>query len=470
MNRLLYQYNLDLTTWIYLASLLVLTIYFKFSSLLRVRNLDLICVVALTPGLWLLREPGAEQVGQIWIFVWGLVVALRLLLDPILVRRPLLEPNLNTGGLLFLGLALMIFLIGHITLRDPQSGWPQPASPTRGALVETDRAARPELPVLFASHQVDDVETGEQREPTGSTATATLPPLVAPTPWQHAPFFDWLDQGAQVVAGGARFTTVDGTVLGPAAILRKILAVVALLALVGGMVTIGYRHFGNAQTGISVTVLFLTLPYTAMQVGRCEYNLPAALLVWAVCAYRWPLISGTLIGLAGGMIYYPLFLVPLFSSFYWQRGLLRFWLGCGFATAGLWLLVGFGVGWSVLGTHLWQTFQMGVGEPPSGHGQLWGALLDPAFRLPIQVAFLVMCGSFILWPVRKNLGNLMSCTAAVLVASQFWHLWEPSASVAWCLPLFLLTVFRPNLEDRVALFVLGQGWRLRPAVPHQLAA
>jgi hypothetical protein len=30
--------------------------------------------------------------------------------------------------------------------------------------------------------------------------------------------------------------------------------------------------------------------------------------------------------------------------------------------------------------------------------------------------------------------------------------------VAWYLPLFLLTVFRPNLEDRVALTVLGEGW------------
>ena len=30
--------------------------------------------------------------------------------------------------------------------------------------------------------------------------------------------------------------------------------------------------------------------------------------------------------------------------------------------------------------------------------------------------------------------------------------------MAWYLPLMLLTIFRPNLEDRVALSVLGEGW------------
>jgi hypothetical protein len=35
--------------------------------------------------------------------------------------------------------------------------------------------------------------------------------------------------------------------------------------------------------------------------------------------------------------------------------------------------------------------------------------------------------------------------------------------MAWYLPLFLLTVFRPNLEDRVAASVVGEGWQLGKA-------
>jgi hypothetical protein len=35
--------------------------------------------------------------------------------------------------------------------------------------------------------------------------------------------------------------------------------------------------------------------------------------------------------------------------------------------------------------------------------------------------------------------------------------------MAWYLPLLLLTVFRPNLEDRVALTVLTERWLPRRA-------
>ena len=33
------------------------------------------------------------------------------------------------------------------------------------------------------------------------------------------------------------------------------------------------------------------------------------------------------LGLAAGVIYYPLFLLPLWCSFYWRRGLVRFVVG-----------------------------------------------------------------------------------------------------------------------------------------------
>jgi hypothetical protein len=49
----------------------------------------------------------------------------------------------------------------------------------------------------------------------------------------------------------------------------------------------------------------------------------------------------------------------------------------------------------------------------------------------------------------------MSCSAALMVAAQFWHGFGGGLFVAWFLPLLLLTIFRPNLEDRVALKVIG---------------
>ena len=42
-----------------------------------------------------------------------------------------------------------------------------------------------------------------------------------------------------------------------------------------------------------------------------------------------------------------------------------------------------------------------------------------------------------------------------MVAAQFWHGYGGGLYIAWFLPLLLLTIFRPNLEDRVALKVIG---------------
>jgi hypothetical protein len=82
----------------------------------------------------------------------------------------------------------------------------------------------------------------------------------------------------------------------------------------------------------------------------------------------------------------------------------------------------------------------------------------PAYRLPVLAAFVALCGSLAVWPAQKNLGTLMSCSAAVMLGTQFWHAGGGGLYMGWYLPLLLLTIFRPNLEDRIALSVLGEGW------------
>ena len=89
---------------------------------------------------------------------------------------------------------------------------------------------------------------------------------------------------------------------------------------------------------------------------------------------------------------------------------------------------------------------------------IWNLGWEPLYRLPVITAFLVLSISMALWPAQKNLGTLLSCTGAVMIGTQFWHGFGGGLYMAWYLPLLLLTVFRPNLEDRVALSVLGEGW------------
>ena len=42
-----------------------------------------------------------------------------------------------------------------------------------------------------------------------------------------------------------------------------------------------------------------------------------------------------------------------------------------------------------------------------------------------------------------------------MLSTQFWAAFGGGVSLAWYLPVLLLTIFRPNLEDRIALSVLS---------------
>ena len=95
-------------------------------------------------------------------------------------------------------------------------------------------------------------------------------------------------------------------------------AISAHLAVVIGMVLVGYRHFDNIHTGVAAATLYLLAFYTSQMTGQVDHVVPAALLVWAVVAYRRPMIAGVFMGMAVGVIYYPWFLLPLWCGFYWR--------------------------------------------------------------------------------------------------------------------------------------------------------
>ncbi len=206
-------------------------------------------------------------------------------------------------------------------------------------------------------------------------------------------------------------------------------------------------------------MLYLLLPYTANMTGRVDHALPGALVLWAVVAYRKPVIAGGLIGLAIGSSYYPVFLLPLWCSFYWERGIRRFVSG---VVASL----------GILAVILWFTSpnaEVFLGQLRQMFGWIFPGDVslegfwalegnDPVFRLPVLAAFLVMIFTLSIWPAQKNLGTLMSCSAAVLLGSQFWKAHDGGLFMGWYLPVLLLVVFRPNLENRVALSMLDPDW------------
>jgi hypothetical protein len=93
---------------------------------------------------------------------------------------------------------------------------------------------------------------------------------------------------------------------------------------------------------------------------------------------------------------------------------------------------------------------------------IWALGWNQWYRLPILVAFMVLSVSFIFWPTEKNIGTLVSYSAAIMVAVQFWHGFGGGLYMAWYLPMVLLVFFRPNLNGRVAIAELKEtNWRNR---------
>jgi hypothetical protein len=482
MSEILLHYQkVDPTTWVYLSSLLMIGLFFQFNRFWSVRNLDLVLLILLAPGLLMVNqareaasalappapdgalaqlppavtvqdaaseqsssapEPAAAPgqaalaghrhlayVGYLWLFAVSLVWLVRMLIDPTMVRRPLLEPNATKGCLVFLGASLFIFLMANVITSNP--------SP------DDLRAAKVGQSLLDRVDQKD-----------GKTELAEY--------WRYGPGYYFLH--ALPIIPTHPFIRGDQPESSRAhELVAKTMAISSHLAVVAALIIIGYWHFENIKMGIGAALLYLMLPYTAQMTGHVDHVLPAALLLWAVVFYRRPALAGICIGLATSVVYYPLFLLPLWISFYWQRGLARFVMGVlGSVAVMVFSLAFVSDDFLSFWMKLRQMFALWRPRIEGLHG-IWELGWDPWYRLPIIVACVALSVWLAIWPAHKNLGTLLSCSAAVMVAVQFWHGFGDGGGMymAWYLPLLLMTVFRPNLEDRVALSVLGEGWFTR---------
>jgi hypothetical protein len=377
-----------------------------------------------------------EKFGFLWLFGAGGLLLVRLLLDPTMVRRPLLEPNLTIGGLTFIGCSLFVFLMANVI---------------------TSRTTHDDLQGPLAADQLlhrqvlDEPNLRPEYGP-GFSLIYLLPNISTMT----------LRDGGELAIDPAE--RISGY-----AIAAKAVAILSHLAIVLGIVFIGHWHFNNLKMGIGAAVLYLMLPYTAQMTGRVPHVLPAALLVWAVAAYRRPVWAGAFIGLAIGVIYYPLFLVPLWTSFYLRRGAMRFAAGV-LATLALvaFSLVFVSADLPSYWMQLRNMFGLRAPQMENLDG-IWGLGWDPWYRITVLAAFLTLSLGLAFWPAQKNLGTLLSCSAAIMVMVQFWHGYGGGLYMAWYLPLLLLTIVRPNLEDRIAVSVLGEGWfrRNRQRTPYR---
>lgn len=508
MDELLIQYQpIAPATWAYVSSLLTIGLFFKFNRIWSVRNLDLFAIILLAPGILMVHagqtsksadefavaagpeaaadieseadEPPSESGGDaarpaevaadddgptvadggaapttsradvlkrtgysLLFAACGLLLA-RLLIDPAMIRRPLLEPNLLPGGMAFIGCSLFVFLTANVATGPPN------ASALAGAVAAERLAA------------------GEARPDDLAPAAEPTPEAAADGLAQYGPGYPLLFVLPNISTSRVMASPVDDEALRPGRVrvaTARVMAVLSQLAIVAGMIVIAYIHFDNVRTGVAAATLYLLLPYTAIMTGRVDHCLPAALLVWTVAAYRRPLLAGVLLGLCSGVIYYTFWLLPLWISFYWQRGAKRFLQGFGLSV--LVLVVVLALSSSGIGQFFSHVGQMiGFRWPLEVDADGFWNVHHPYYRAPVLAAFVVLSLSMALWPAQKNLGTLLSCSASVMLAAQFWHAHGGGTFMAWFLPLTLMAIFRPNLEDRVALAVLGDAWFERTHSP-----
>lgn len=503
--------RIDESTWMYVSSFLILSFFFKFNRAWSIRNLDLFLIILLAPGLLLIQsgrlehnrflqqqrqlekqsleseslesmpesdsqgtqprpapvinqasfqqaanattdelpsdpidddlidddlieideravadrdmnEPGLarQRFGYFWMFGVGGLIMIRMLVDPLFVRRPNLEPNLSIGGMVFMGVSLLLFVLANLATYSPGK--------------EDIQGARNAVKMLKleASSETEDQDL-VQRGP-GYRLLYLLPVLST---------FENSDQlqatGTDAASDQYRFV-----------IASKSVAITSQVLIVLGLIMFCHYHFGSFHIGVGIATIYMLLPYTAIFTGNVLHTVPAAMMIWGLVYLRRPLVAGIFLGLATGVSYYPLFLLPLWISFYWERGSRR--MLAGFLFSILLCIVGLFFTSSNLDEFVRQLQAMFAFWFPIMNNLegIWAIGPNQIWRQPLLIGFVALCGSFAAWPAEKNIGTLVAYTAAVMAAVQFWHGFGGGLYVAWYLPLVLLVVFRPNVSGRVA--------------------
>ncbi|MDO4586965.1 MAG: hypothetical protein Q4C95_06660 [Planctomycetia bacterium] len=462
MPTSLFQYEMLPTTWFYISGLMILAIFFRFNRFWSIRNLDIVSLILFGPG-FLYIAMGNNVIGYFWLWIAGCLMILRLLLDLWFVRRPLLDPNLNPAGLTFACVTMIAFLIPNILIN-------------RGDNLESLRTLRLEHILWMQNHPVNKQKDHLSDLP----ENFDVPDFILKKPG-YRPFFELteitnrifappisLSLVAMLDSRGYNLFSVHNESY-PAnhnfnikktfqqekksfsfdEIFLISLIIFLLIGIALEIVFIAHCHFNNIKTGTAAAMVYLLLPYVNQMPCCLDHILPGFLILLAVLFYRRPVVSGLSLGFAASLVFYPVFLLPLWGSYYRSRGLFRFVIG----TCSAFLLMAVLLLFSSehLGSYgeqlaaMFGRYSLWIPSPDG----LW-AYFPTYYRIPIIALFMTFCFGFIIWPSRKNLATLMSGSALLMLAVQLWMGNQGGLYMAWYLPLLILTILRPNLEDRVA--------------------
>ena len=440
--------KVESATWLLYSALLLLAIFFRFSRLVSVRNLDLTLLLCLSTSLvtWsattdTLEDDGAAATqivessataaddsetatsplawwSSILVIAFSILFILRLTFDEALTRRPRLEQNLNQAGLIFLCLPAFSILMTGVFVKKPLQ--------TNVEAVEAGDA-------LMQRKESSTSDAGnEAPAPATSTLVAVAVTKMSELSGRVNP--DEVQKDGQR-SRGEEF-------------IARLLAVLAHTTVILGLLYIGHRHFSSIQLGVSMSLLYLLLPCTAYNVHQLSHVVPAACLTWAFANYRRPAVAGILLGLACGQLFFAVFLLPLWAVFYGKKGSIRFGLSLG-AVATV-VLIMFALTSEntdsfvnkLVQTANWTVYRLFDAAAPMPQGDIGHVFL----RITLAACFFVMLIAMTVIPRKRNLENLLANSTALIIAAQLWYPEDIGRYVLWYLPLLLLVVFRPRLD------------------------
>ena len=414
-------YDVSDETWFYLSLLLIVAVLFRFGRIWSLRNMDLVLLLSLSPGLLLVREQ--PTFGYSWLFTVTGLLLIRLFCDGLFTRRPRLEPNLNAAGLAFLGVASFMLLMTKAITEPP------PAS-----TMETVRRSSELLSGRGTSTTKDSAKAGPVAPIVAVPVTAVSSAAVAS-----------VDESLPVPS-----ETRD-------VLAAKTLAVLSHFFVVAALFVIGRYHFNDTRSGVAMATIYLLLPCTSYDVGNVNHVLPAALIAWAFVFYTRPMIAGSLMGMACGSLFFPVFLLPLWASFYSRWGRIRFCLALILIAAVVMARFAFIPSdqnsvdlSSIPGSVYHQTIDAIslsiipiLNQDPDASG-FWNSQ-NRVYLIPVFVAYLVILLLLTIFPRKKTMEHLMAHSTALIVGIQFWYPREGGIYLLWYLPLLLMVAMRPRL-------------------------
>lgn len=384
------------STWFYFSLVLACGFFFKFNRLLSFRSLDILAVYFFMPGYLLLLEGvNDNRVCYSWLMLASLYWLVRCLIDLILERRPAFKPNLNVPAMLWLALAFYISLVA-VAVREP---------------------SLPEGPYVRHQTPIDKIR-------------------------EHGEKMIVVRGGDQLDVSALRLWMERG------------LALACHLLIAVALVLICWWHYGDYHLGFASATLYFLLPYTylmmpfaGLKFGHWDHSWLMTLLVWALVFHKKPKVAGSLMGVAFGSLIYPLVLLPLWLSYYRDKGFWRFGISMliGLLVSGAVVFFAYeGNANALVSTWMisdWIPWKEPLGDTQSfWHGAHW------AYRLPVSLVFIVFSLSSYFWPNPKNFGHLVSLSAALLLGIQFWYAHQGGIYILWYLPLLVLVIFRPSLS------------------------